>query len=74
MNKDLPSSALVAIGSAVVASVLVTWTLTTFMLSRIDREMDQLHRAVRYEYMMPADAGEEPMDIEEPEVPEAPEL
>jgi len=61
-----------AIGAAVVASVVVSWTLTTFTMSRIDRELDQIHRRQRpttsYEYARPAeDWSDEPLDV--PEMP-----
>jgi hypothetical protein len=64
---------LAAIGSAVVASVVVSWTLTNFTMSRIDRELDQIHR--RYgpsvHYAMPSDEADdigEPLDV--PEMPD----
>ena len=80
MNKDLSQSALTALGSAVVASVIVSWTLTTFTLGRIDRELDQIHNRLRsaYEPVYASPAGEDAMSDEAGEddtweMPEAPE-
>lgn len=44
MNSPLPqSNVLAAIGSAVVVSVICSWTIATYFQSQIQREFDRVH-------------------------------
>ena len=45
MNNPLPqSNVLAAIGSAVVVSVICTWTISTHFQAQTQREFDRIHR------------------------------
>lgn len=68
------SDMLAAVSSAVATSVVVSWTLVTFTMQSIHRELDQIHRRMGEAYYS-APVGVDDYSGEEPLfLPDAPEM